>query len=369
MGCHRHNEDDWSDYARFSFLQAGSLARYLPNAPTSSSAAMPQSELTFDTLKSDPAAARAVATWLGATACGGGCQPPPHGVATCDTGQCVVSCQVGFDACAFGCCQTQAGGDDATISAGSAHACALTFERDVACWGENVRGATAPPGGSFAAVAAGQRHSCGIRTDGTVACWGSDEFDRAKPPPGTFRAISAGTNHTCGVQTDGTLACWGLATGGLTTPPPGIFRSVSAGAAISCGIRRDQTIQCWGQTTTPPTGTFSAVSVSRLQAGGCAIRTDDSVACWGAGSFLAGVPTTSFKSISVGFDHACGVRSDDWVACWGSNDFLQSNPRAGTFTAVTAGDEFTCGTTTDHEAVCWGNAANGETSPPNESFF
>ena len=58
-------------------------------------------------------------------------------------------------------------------------------------------------------LSVGDDHACGVTTDGTITCWGEEEYGRTIAPDGKFVAVSAGYHHTCGVKTDGTIACWG----------------------------------------------------------------------------------------------------------------------------------------------------------------
>ncbi|XYH98467.1 hypothetical protein ACMHYB_01515 [Sorangium sp. So ce1128] len=57
-----------------------------------------------------------------------------------------------------------------------------------------------------AIVSAGGGHACALSPDGTVDCWGSNSNGQSADPEGTFIQISAGTDHTCGLRTDGAEA-------------------------------------------------------------------------------------------------------------------------------------------------------------------
>ena len=79
------------------------------------------------------------------------------------------------------------------VSAGGRHTCGLRTTGNIRCWGDNLRGQTAPPGGNdelraneegvgdFTAVSAGESHTCGLRRDGTVVCWGLNDHSQATP--------------------------------------------------------------------------------------------------------------------------------------------------------------------------------------------
>lgn len=104
-------------------------------------------------------------------------------------------------------------------------------------------------------IAAGGEHSCGIRGSGLVECWGDDSVGQSSPPAGAFMDVAVSQNQG----------------------------SLYQGSAFSCGVRADETLACWGSDpngigrTTPPAGTFGAVTVGNNHA--CAIATDGTVAC------------------------------------------------------------------------------------------
>ena len=135
------------------------------------------------------------------------------------------------------------------VSAGASFACAVTVSGEGLCWGRNSQGQLGSPtteeqcaqgdfsGGacsgtptpilgshSFVTLATGVSHACGVTVDGNVYCWGQNVFgERGNGTLGTsssvpelvlggltFASVSAGDLHTCGETTDGQLYCWGL---------------------------------------------------------------------------------------------------------------------------------------------------------------
>ena len=104
---------------------------------------------------------------------------------------------------------------------------------------------------------------------------------------------------------------------------------MNAGHFTTCAIRSEGTVACWGpngnQQATPPTGTFSDVTVGDSHS--CGVRTSGRIACWGYNGYGAPPPGT-FTAVTANFNHTCAVRSEGAVSCWG--------PGAGTVpTAVT----------------------------------
>lgn len=74
------------------------------------------------------------------------------------------------------------------IAVGTNHACAITLEGDVYCWGDGGAGrlgdgetssrstpvlVAAPQGVKFASIAAGGYHACGVTITGEAYCWGA----------------------------------------------------------------------------------------------------------------------------------------------------------------------------------------------------
>jgi alpha-tubulin suppressor-like RCC1 family protein len=128
------------------------------------------------------------------------------------------------------------------VTVGGDHACGLTAEGDVLCWGRNHVGQTgagaagepqpAPRpvagAGAYVQVAAGLVHTCALRPGGVAVCWGGNWFgglgdgistaantgaERPTPTPVrtdlTFVQIAPGGSHTCALAGSGRAWCWG----------------------------------------------------------------------------------------------------------------------------------------------------------------
>src|SRR5436305_11516642 len=64
-----------------------------------------------------------------------------------------------------------------------------------------------------------------------------------------YRAVGAGDFNTCGIKAaDGSILCWGDDRLGQSTPPQGSFTAISGGKdQYMCAIRSvDGSIACWG---------------------------------------------------------------------------------------------------------------------------
>ncbi|MCX5984910.1 MAG: RCC1 repeat-containing protein [Chloroflexi bacterium] len=300
-----------------------------------------------------------------------------------------------------------------SVTAGSAHACAVTasstfFAAGLAhCWGRNSSGQlgdgtttvrTTPTAVSttrrWTVVSAGGDHTCGLTAtvsgtlEGTALCWGAngsgqlgDGTNSVRSVPTTvstsltLQGISAGYRHTCAVTASSTFSvaglakCWGLNANGQlgdgttsdATLPMSVAGSITWSALVSggastgshsCGLAQNGAAYCWG---TNPVG----------QVG------DASIASRNSPSLVTG--SVKWQSISVGASHTCGITSGLAPSCWGKNESGQlgagySSVRplpadiGGGFawTTLSVGDLHSCGIVGSGAAYCWGDNASGQ---------
>ncbi len=198
--------------------------------------------------------------------------------------------------------------DAVRIELGQNHACAISSDGDVYCWGKNNAGqvnggdpntndVTSPSkilsadtnsGDEWADIALGDSHSCALSTNNSIFCWGkndqgqlgfgnisassaiiwepdnvSEQWDLSIAHP---IAIDAGLEHTCALLDNGSVFCWGnngkgeLGRGQINTSPS---NSLATPEAVSF-----------------PQGTV----ISELNIGGrhnCAVDVSDNLYCWG----------------------------------------------------------------------------------------
>lgn len=167
------------------------------------------------------------------------------------------------------------------VGAGTTHACAVSDEHEIYCWGGNEFGQVShqfieevpsprrvESEMDFETVVMGFDHSCGLSDEGQVQCWGANEFGQLGADPQSttegatdldfdhsFVDIGAGNFYSCGLSDDDDIVCWGNAmyfTGvpgeSLGDEPivfEGDYESLHVGDGIVCGLD-DGEIHCAG---------------------------------------------------------------------------------------------------------------------------
>lgn len=304
------------------------------------------------------------------------------------------------------------------VASGTYHTCALTEGGWVYCWGNATNGALGngaasgyfttpvpvsqgaiPAGVTVTSISAGTAHTCAIGSNNQTYCWGNGANGRlgnnttnthntpiavlqGEIPAGvTVQSIAAGNAHTCAIGSNSHAYCWGAggggrlgndSTGNQLTPvsvlqgeiPAGVtLQSISAGTAHTCAVGSNNRAYCWGSGTNGVVGN-GAVSGS--------FTTPVAVDTTGP---LANKTVTS---MTTGTSHTCAI-ADSAAYCWGNgtNGRLGNGEASGTFTtpvavdasgalvgktsvavAVGIGSTSTCAIA-DSAAYCWGNGANG----------
>ncbi|MFO0677406.1 MAG: hypothetical protein U0169_12800 [Polyangiaceae bacterium] len=344
--------------------------------------------------------------------------------------------------------------DESRLSAGYDFTCGVRRDARVVCWGRNSKGqlgrGSSEENGhdgrvvddveDVVAVAAGGEHACALTREGRIACWGAD--DASLDPSGgvrplaafvprafgNARSITVGARHVCFTDDGNRPRCFGWGSDGqlgdgAATPRPSpmpVFGldgvgSLSAGEAHTCATDLGGAIFCWGsgrdgRLGTGVTQTYAMVLTATrvgsafsgsVVAGGrmtCAVERTGAVSCWGrhlpgrvlaegdpayvhaTPSVVPGLERGALR-VAVGHTHACAIRERGDVVCWGWNESGQLGdgttedsavPRevAGLterVVEVAAGRQHTCARSVSGAVSCWGRGAFGQLGPGRES--
>lgn len=250
------------------------------------------------------------------------------------------------------------------VSAYDHHSCAiLATTRAPVCWGASyleyhdfayapVDFVDSSPWAQFLSISAGGLHACGLTTDGTVRCFGSNDFGQASDMPGQWTQVSAGYRHTCGLTTRSELICWGECGHGECDVPSASassrYRHVSAGDRVTCAVDWEHVVTCWGlnvygRTEAPDLVRFASVELAKGGYHACGITLDDQRAvCWGyLRSHQTFDTSRRYQSLSLGVYHTCGVTLETHeVICGGMTGLL---PEAqGSIVAQHSPEAFLC---------------------------
>ena len=242
-----------------------------------------------------------------------------------------------------------AGPPAVAVTVGASHACALTGEGAVLCWGDNrdgqlgdgsttqhsapvlVTGLTRP----VRAIAAGDQHTCALDSAGAVLCWGSN-------------ASGALGDGATAAQSTTPVLVTGLSSGVV---------ALAAGGATTCAAMASGGVVCWGANTSGQVGDGSTTNRSAPSA---------------VKGVLGSVPAGA-ASLAPAGDHTCLIAKGGSVECSGDDNngalgnggnesvdtFVSSGLMSGVV-AVTAGLAVTCTLIDDGTVQCWGFGGDGE---------
>ena len=281
-----------------------------------------------------------------------------------------------------------------------------------------------------AQVVAGEAHACALTTDGRVWCWGwnghnqlgdGTNWSSSVPIPvaglTNIRKIAAGAEHTCALTGDGHVKCWGNGMNGelgdatpheSSTPVYAIGLSnvvdIAAGDSFSCAITDMGDTWCWGADNSGQLGQGTVTNAAHsgpvrlmllpqtvgIAAGmgyACAVTWSGRVYCWGANDagqtgFAASVsprptPTevpgvTNVVEVTTSAATTCVRRADSSMLCWGLDDSGQLGNGSKTSTStpfdpgvvgtriISAGLNHVCTTVADGSVYCWGGNSAGQ---------
>lgn len=280
-------------------------------------------------------------------------------------------------------------------------------------------------------ITVGNAHACAVTADGHIDCWGSDangqlgDNDSTLTPKGhavqlgliNETIVSAGQTHTCSLAANGQAYCWGDntysavgngASGGNVLAPSSVSGTISsrllgAHGFGGCVVAGDGTMKCWGwngdgglgdatQTdrTAPVSvlgGVANVTKISSNRWGVCELSCGGAIHCAGYGASgemgnntSGSINSTPVQTTYVGWQdiggggehHTCARWYNGQLYCWGSNAYYQIGDNTNTnrliptyvsnlstVKAVAASWKHTCALTADGLAMCWGNGVSG----------
>lgn len=302
------------------------------------------------------------------------------------------------------------------IDAGGNQTCALDTSGKAYCWGAG-RAKTPTPvlgGFSYSRVSVGggggADHACGLTQQGSVLCWGDNVWgslgdgtqqESTTPVPVSTSgvlagkrlvSVTAGAWHTCALDDSGSSYCWGfghygqLGNGKSSANGQFLFSSLpvvvdterlrgkriqilSAGGQGTCALDESGTPYCWGilnnddplsvglsyfdkPTTLSNSWVFPAdKTLVRIVAGGgqgahsCGIDAAGKAYCWGNGYF------GQLGNGQTGQSTCCGI--DPATAVGGQAEGVK-------LTEVLPGSRHTCALDDQGIAYCWGSDHDGQ---------
>lgn len=197
-----------------------------------------------------------------------------------------------------------------SMSLGHGHGCAISSEnRTIECWESPGNpfedfGQWSPPNGEYQQLAVGLMHSCALDFNNQVTCWGNNQFGQSSPPAVPLIMVNSGRTMSCGINSSKELVCWGAnevnQRTGLDTVPFGEFIDVAVGQNHACALKVDHTIVCWGSNimgkSDPPEGRFRSVKIDSNGRYACALSYESSeVMCWGVVYQEQGAPSDNLS--------------------------------------------------------------------------
>jgi alpha-tubulin suppressor-like RCC1 family protein len=284
----------------------------------------------------------------------------------------------------------------------AAHACAVSSEGELRCWGANQIGALATGdvgpepgpvtidlGAPVVRVAGNTLHVCAETTEPALYCWGGNEHGQVGngmmstapvttpyriPGLGASRDIYGSFANMCFAGLLGGVVCWG--------------RNDEGQLGIGTVSAMNQTSP--GDPVVRDTGSGNFENASQLAVADrhvCIVTDDGRLFCVGnngAGELGAGdtmsrstpiaVPgMEDVTSVSAAASHTCAVNAGT-VYCWGANDTGEVDPTdatpgdiitptavagVGAATQVATASGFSCALLMTGQVTCWGSRENG----------
>lgn len=316
--------------------------------------------------------------------------------------------------------------DVASVAVGNAHSCALqSTDNKVWCWGDNeyrqLGSAQSGPQTSRAIatpvilippaqqLVSGANHACVLTTQAEVWCWGDNQYgqiaqtanavglepSRIAGLPADVITIKAGKNHTCALTQSATVWCWGHnhvrqiddSTDERVIVPRQIFRElpitqIGLALDVTCSVTNNQQVVC------PMISTDLATVAPLLRAGGtlassslgqhCVLSNDAGTICWDAQNLPQRYDIQGVVYATSGNEFACILLRVGLVQCRGDNQrgqigTVQNTAFVTDFVFVdlgtsndvmAAGYAHVCTIWQLGNVLCWGRNLEGQIGAP-----
>jgi alpha-tubulin suppressor-like RCC1 family protein len=218
-----------------------------------------------------------------------------------------------------------------SIAAAYYGACALATDNTVSCWGDNdygeigdntygtdrlvptlvntASGISSLYGKTVAAIAPASDHACALTSDGIVHCWG---FNNATS---WYRSLLGINTYSTSYYPAPVLV---NTTIGVSSLYGKTVTAISAGFTSSCALASDNTLHCWGQNDLGQLGVNDTV---------------DTYVVPKQVNVVSGVSSLYGKTIKAIVNGAytnCALATDGTVHCWGRNYYGQAGVNSAT---------------------------------------
>ena len=267
------------------------------------------------------------------------------------------------------------------LSVGYEHACAVSDNDIIKCWGRNDFGETDVPAGlkNITEISLGMNNSCVI-SDGKVVCWGLRIEGNIDVPENLLnpRNLTSGWWHHC-VQTDAGIKCWGYPYKDYISPDDITIKEFTSGGFYNCAIVASG-VKCWDETgkTALVDDSAGATKLSVGSTNACAVTPDKGVICWRLEivqkgnykllkSFVPSGGITDIKYVSASHASTCVYGDAGNIKCWGFNPVGALDVPATVtdpISQLSVGSHKTC-VISNSILNCWGDSDSSYNIPNN----
>jgi hypothetical protein len=132
-----------------------------------------------------------------------------------------------------------------SIAVGENFVCGVSEVRKISCLGNSTSVVGKEPNGTYSVVSAGFRHACALSLDNSLVCWGDEVGEK---PQGKFISLALGENRSCALRLNETVVCWGKKNFMLPESLQGTyFIAIEAKRSVFCGVVKSNfSLYCWG---------------------------------------------------------------------------------------------------------------------------